>query len=344
MRARQLLPLGVVVLALAGLAWWALDRQAPSDAAVSGEALPGFAARVEALERIEVRGAGDAALVTLVRTDGRWEVSERAGWPANEREISRALFRLGEAQRVEAKTNNPALHARLGVEDVAKPEAKGAELRFIGGGEPMALVVGNNHPVLGGSYARLAGDPQAWLLDEDLAPARDPAAWLDRRLVDLPLARIERVRMAPAKGRDFRLVRGDGGFALDGAARASDAATATAGTVEQLALDDFAADDGTPAAAQTAVFESVDGVTLTVASWQDERGLWARLSVALDADVALAWFAKADETADSPAERLAALEAQVAQWRAAFEGRRFLLPPHKAANLVKSRDDFLESP
>lgn len=344
MRARQLLPLGVLVLALAGLAWWALDRQAPSDAAVSGEALPGFAARVEALERIEVRGAGDAALVTLVRTDGRWEVSERAGWPANEREISRALFRLGEAQRVEAKTNNPALHARLGVEDVAKPEAKGAELRFIGGGEPMALVVGNNHPVLGGSYARLAGDPQAWLLDEDLAPARDPAAWLDRRLVDLPLARIERVRMAPAKGRDFRLVRGDGGFALDGAARASDAATATAGTVEQLALDDFAADDGTPAAAQTAVFESVDGVTLTVASWQDERGLWARLSVALDADVALAWFAKADETADSPAERLAALEAQVAQWRAAFEGRRFLLPPHKAANLVKSRDDFLESP
>lgn len=344
MRARQLLPIGVAVLALAGLAWWALDRQAPSDAAVAGEALPGFAARIPALERIEVRGAGGAALVTLVRANGRWEISERPGWPANEREISRALYRLGQAQRVEAKTDNPALHARLGVEDIAKSDAKGAELRLIGGGEPMALVVGNNHPVLGGSYARLAGEPQAWLLDEDLAPARDPAAWLDRRLVDLPLARIERVRIVPAKGRDFRLVRGEGGFALDGAARASDAATATAATVEQLALDDFAADDGAPAAAQTAVFESVDGVTLTLATWQDERGLWARLSVALDADVALAWFAKADETADPPEQRLAALEAQVAQWRGAFEGRRFLLPPHKAANLVKSRDDYRESP
>lgn len=344
MRARQLLPWGLVVLALAGLAWWALDRQAPSDEAVSGEALPGFAARIVKLERIEVRGAGNAALVTLQREGGRWQVLERAGWPANEREISRALFRLGEAKRVEAKTDNPALHARLGVEDIAAPEAKGAELRFTGGGEPMALVVGSNHPVLGGSYARVAGEPQAWLLDEDLAPARDPAAWLDRRLVDLPLARVERVRVAPAKGRAFVLVRRDEGFALDGAAQASDAATATAGVVEQLALDDFAAADGSPAAAQTAVFESVDGVKLTVASWQDERGLWARLSVALDADTALAWFAKADETADPPQQRLAALEAQVAQWRQAFEGRRFLLPPHKAANLVKPRDDYLGSP
>lgn len=344
MRARQLLPWGVAVLALAGLAWWALDRQAPSDAAVAGEALPGFAARIEALERIEVRGAGNAALVTLVRANGRWEVLERAGWPANEREISRALFRLGEAQRVEPKTNNPALHARLGVEDISKPDAKGAELRFIGGGEPMALVVGSNHPVLGGSYARLAGDPQAWLLDEDLAPARDPAAWLDRRLADLPLARIERVRVSPASGRGFLLVRRDGGFALDGAASGSDAATATAGTVEQLALDDFAADDGTPPAKQTAVFESVDGVSLTVASWQDERGVWARLSVALDREAALAWFAKADETADPPEQRLAALEAQLAEWREDFSGRRFLLPPHKAANLIKSRDDYLESP
>ncbi|MBW8310517.1 MAG: hypothetical protein K0M64_00660, partial [Rhizobium sp.] len=60
MRARQLLPWSVAVLALAGLAWWALDRQAPSDVAVSGEALPGFAARIEALERIEVGGGGGA--------------------------------------------------------------------------------------------------------------------------------------------------------------------------------------------------------------------------------------------------------------------------------------------
>ncbi|WP_374605337.1 DUF4340 domain-containing protein [Arenimonas sp.] len=344
MRARQLLPWAVAVLVLAGLAWWALDRQASSGAAAAGEALPGFAARIETLERIEVRGAGDTALVTLVRGDGRWEILERAGWPANEREISRALYRLGQARRVEAKTDNPALHARLGVEDISSPDAKGAELRFTGGGEPMALVVGSNHPMLGGSYARLAGDPQAWLLDEDLAPARDPANWLDRRLADLPLARIQRVRVSPAAGRAFSLVRKDDGFALDGAKRASDVATATAGTPEQLALDDFAADDGTPAAAQTAVFESVDGVSLTVASWQDERGLWARLSVALDREAALAWFAKAEEAAEPPEQRLAALEAQLAEWRADFSGRRFLLPPHKAANLLRSIDEYREAP
>ena len=343
MRTRSLLLMAVVALGLAALAAWALVQRGGSAPASTGEALRGFADRIETLERVEVRGAGDGLLVSLVRRGEGWEVEQYPGWPANQREISRALFRLGEARRIEAKTDKPALHARLGVEDVGQAEAKGTELRFEGGGDTLRLVVGRNHPGLGGSYVRVADEDASWLIDADLSPARDPVAWLDRRLVDLPLARTERVRIQPASGRAFSLVRSGEGFVVQGApaGRSLDAqTTATAALPEQLALDGLAPDDGQEASRRH-VYETVDGLRLEVASWQDEAGTWARLSLALDEDVATAWFKQAGDDAEPEAERLQRLRAQVAGWQGRFEGRRFLLPPHKAANLLASRAEHL---
>jgi hypothetical protein len=395
-RLKSLAVAGVVVLALAGAAWWLLERESAGASQEPGLALPGFAGRVGAIDEIEVRGAGDVVLVRIEKHDGTWRMPARDGWPANQREVSRALFRLGEARRIEAKTRNPDLHARLGVESIASPGAKGTELRLDGGeGGPVRLVVGNNHPALGGSYVRLGDDPQAWLLDEDIGPAREPTDWLDRRLIDIPMARIEEVRIAPAGGRAFRLSRVEDRFSLDGQPPAAmtdpDAGNGTAGFTDQLPFDDLAADSGAKAT-QVADFIGVDGVTVRISAWKDERGTWARLSATLDEARALAWFEQADaaaaaaaeksaagdatgdadpseiaanaiaandtaasETAGSeadasdtdaaattpPAERVAALRAKVEAWQANLDGRQFLLPPYKAAPLMRSRDDYL---
>ena len=366
MRALLALALGVVVAA--GLAWWLLDRQAPGDAAAQALALPGFAARVESINRVEVLGAGGKTLVLIEKSDGTWRMPDRDGWPANQREVGSALFRLGQARRLEAKTANPARHARLGVEDVSGPDAKGAQLRLSGGeGEAVRITVGNNHPSLGGSYVRIGDDPQAWLLDEDIAPARSAPDWLDRRLLDVPMARVDRIRVTPAEGRGFVLARVDDRFSLDGLAPTAmanpDAGNTTGGFTDQLALDDVAADAGAPAT-QTAVFESFDGLRITVAAWPQDGGTWARLAVELDEARARDWFAgtqadaadapdapdaadaadAADAEAPPPSadQRLAELKAQVAQWQSSFAGRQFLLPPHKAEGLMRSRNDYLD--
>ena len=367
MRARQLVMAAVVVAGLAGAAWWLLDRQATGERPEAGRLLPGFDQRIEAIDTIEVRVAGATPRVRIEKRDGQWVMPDRDGWPANQREVSRALFRLAEARRIEPKTRNPALHARLGVEDITAPEAKGAELRLAGGGDPVTLVVGNNHPSLGGSYVRVGDEPQAWLLDEDIGPAREPTDWLDRRLLDIPMARIEEVRVAPAGVRAFRLSRVDDRFSLDGrpptAMTDVAAGNGTAGFTDQLPFDDLATDTGTEAT-QVVDFIGVDGVAVRIAAWRDERGTWARLSATLDEAQALAWFEQADaaaaeqaandaDSADagagdeggdvtkSPAERVAALRAKVDGWQASFEGRQFLLPPYKAAPLMRSRNDYL---
>lgn len=402
MRTRWLLPATIVVFALAGAAWWLLDRQATDTVEDPGLALPGFAERVDAIDSLEVRGAGEALLVRIEKRDGVWRMPDRDDWPANQREVSRALYRLGQARRIEPKTRDPARHARLGVEAIDLPGAKGAALWLDGGeGGPVRLVVGNNHPSLGGSYVRVGDDPQAWLLDEDIGPAREPTDWLDRRLLDLPMARIEEVRVAPAGGRAFRLSRVEDRFSLDGRSpdlmTDPDAGNGTAGFTDQLPFDDVAADDGSEAI-QVVDFIGLDGVAVRVAAWTDARGTWARLSASFDEAAALAWFTRADAMAaaasdasqeaaqgaardaasvdgaagegaamaagkagaggdvadgagdaasppaESPAQRAAALRAKVEAWQASFEGRRFLLPPYKAAPLMRGRDDYLAGP
>lgn len=357
MRTRTLLALTLAVMAASGLAWWLLERDAAGGEVSEALALPGFAARVDAIDRIEVLGAGAKTLVLIEKRDGTWRMPDRDGWPANQREVGNALFRLGQARRLEAKTANPARHARLGVEDIAVADAKGSQLRLSGGpGEPVRITVGNNHPSLGGSYVRVGDDPQAWLLDEDIAPALSAPDWLDRRLFDVPMARIDRIRVTPATGGAFSLSRVDDRFSIDGlspdAMENPDAGNATGGFTDQLALDDVAADSGSQAT-QTVVFETLDGLRLTVAAWPQDDGTWARLDVVLDEARAAAWLARPQASAAaqgedtraakaaSPDRRVAGLRAQVEAWRKSFGGRRFLLPPQKAEGLMRSRDDYL---
>lgn len=367
MKARLLAGAGLATVLLAAGAWWLLERPVAGDGAAGSLLLPELAARLETIDRLQVRGAGDQVLVDIEKSDGRWRMPSRLDWPANQREISRALFRLSQARRLEAKTANPERHARLGVESVADAGARGSELHLSGGGEPLRLTIGDNHPSLGGSYARVGDEAQAWLLDVDVAPARNPVDWLDRRLLDLPLARVSQVRITPSSGRAFRLTRADDDrFSLDGQPSAAlgnpDDGNATAAALEQLVLDDVAADSGAPAR-QTLVYESEDGVVVTVAAWRQDDGTWARLEAGLDEARAGEWLARVPapdagdaaapsaDADDAPAadvdattdrdDRLETLRRRVARWQARFEGRQFLLPPQKAANLMKSREDYL---
>jgi hypothetical protein len=351
MRAGRLAVLALLVLALGGLAWWVLERDAGGSAADEALLLPGFAASSQDVDRIQVQAAGGEVIVEIVKRDGLWRMPDRQDWPANQREVSQALFRLGEARKLEAKTATPALHVRLGVEDVAAPEAKGAQLNLSGGGQAWHITVGKNHPALGGSYVRLSDQAQTWLLDSDIAPARNPVDWLDRRLLDIPLARIDAVRISPSGGRPFALGRRDDALRLDDVASAAladaDAGNATGGFTDQLAFDDVAADAGT-AALQTVEFESVEGIRVRVEAWTESTGTWARLSAQLDVPTAREWLAREPEAeaedAQAPEVRLQAVEARVAEWQARFQGHQFLLPPFKAEHLMKARDAYLAEP
>ncbi len=301
--------------------------------------LPTLAGRQEQLDRVQLRGAGNKVLVTLSRERGSWRVVERNDWPADPGRLSQYLFVLMQARRAEAKTANPTLYARLGVQPVSGAAASGTELTLAAGNRSNHIVIGKEHEVLEATYVRVDADPQAWLTDVSVAFDPDPATWLDHRLVDVPLARVARVRVRDAVGTGFSLSHRDDRFRVDGvpsgAMGDSQQGDAVAGAMQQLRLEDVAPDDG-KAWQRELVFELVDGMSLTVHAWHVGEQAWIRLAATTDRQKADAWTRQSGRggARESAHEREATLNAL-------FAKRRFLIGDDIARLLMLGKDEIL---
>jgi hypothetical protein len=116
MRASQVLSLAVAGLALAGVGLWLVSRrEADSTAEPSGPVLALKQNDLNAVTRLQIF-KGDGSHVTLTRDATRWVVAER-NYPADTGQVRKLLLDLSALQIEEQKTSDPALYAKLGVED-----------------------------------------------------------------------------------------------------------------------------------------------------------------------------------------------------------------------------------
>ena len=325
---------------LAGMALLVGCEQTPPPAPAP-LALPALAARIDRIDEVRIRGAGGRVLVTLHKQGGAWRVLERDNWPATPGLVDTALFALSRAHLAEGKTDQAKLYPRLGVEDVSRPDAQGVEIRMSGGGPPMSLVVGKEHPKLDGNYVRVDGQARAWLTDVALSFERQPDGWIDRSLIDLPMARIAEVRVEPNPGKAFVLAPRGGRFwpqdAPGPAATATHAGDALAGVLDQLAFDDLSGAAAAAGIDRRLQFIAVDGRVVDVQLWRVQGRVWARFSASLDAARATAWRAQAGAAADANA----AVGKALAEWQQRFAGHAFELPAYQASILYTSRDQIL---
>lgn len=304
-----------------------------------GLLLPGLAAGQDKLDRLQLRGAGHKVLVTLNRQRGAWLVAERNGWPADTGKLSQFLFQLAQARRAEAKTSNPRLYARLGVEPVSQPGASGTELTLSTGKSANSIVIGHEHDVLDANYVRVEGQAQVWLTDVPIVFEPDPVSWLDQRLIDVPLSRVLKVSVEPVQGRSFTLSHRDDRFRLDDAPSAamheSNQGDAMASVLDQLRLDDVALDDGVVKERQVR-YDLVDGSSVTLQAWHVGEHAWIRLAAALDED-RLAQWARIGGKPRSASE----VRQRVQSWNRRFDAHRFLLADKIAATLMLDHDEVL---
>src|SRR5690606_19131546 len=141
------------------------------------------------IRTIRIRTAGDVLEATLVRGESGWAVEERDGWPVDVGKLRDFLLKLAQAKRIEAKTDNPSLYYKLGVEDIATKDTPGVQLAFEGLAQPLKLIVGRNVVRGTGTYARIVGEAPSWQTDADLAVDTDAASWLQRDIVDIAAGR-----------------------------------------------------------------------------------------------------------------------------------------------------------
>ncbi|MEO6064396.1 MAG: DUF4340 domain-containing protein [Lysobacterales bacterium] len=196
----------VTGLVVAGAAWISTRKGADSEAD-SELWLPGLRGDLDRISAIQLTGAGNQRLVTIERGDSGFVVVERGGYRADTAILRKLLLQLADARLVEAKTTRADRHSTLGVESVASPKATGVRVEIKGAAKPLSFTVGRTADQLGGgTFVRLGEHAEAWLVSGNLVVEREPGRWLEKRIVDIPAARIERIDVQ-SKGDGFALVR-----------------------------------------------------------------------------------------------------------------------------------------
>ncbi|MFU8821057.1 MAG: DUF4340 domain-containing protein [Gammaproteobacteria bacterium] len=293
MKSRTLLILALATL-LAILFAWVLQR-GPLPGAPGQPLLPQLAPQLNDVRALVIEPAAGEAF-RLERSADGWRAPAKNGYRVDMGKVRRLLSRLADARVVETKTAIPALHDRLGVEDVAGRPGSGVLLGVDGIEEIPPIFIGQRETRgLTGTYVRLAGDPTALLVDQDLQLERTVVDWLDREVLDIPPEDIAALQISRPDGETLRIERDDldifrianmpEGFRPSGPTAAESVARALAG----LRLDDVRPlDGGLPEQPPTlATFSVRDGLTIEARSWETDSPTegatyWVAFSAAAD--------------------------------------------------------------
>ena len=167
--------------------------------------LPNLVATVNDVRELNVVHAGRT--ITLKRGEPGWVMTEKNGYPADEKKIRDAVVNLSQLRLVEGKTRRADRFPRLEVEDVAAAESKSRlfRLKNAAGDNLAEVIVGKKRYNLGGDvdqgvYVRLPGEEQAWLARGALDIGKDEKDWLDTAVVDIRIKRTRRVSTIAADG------------------------------------------------------------------------------------------------------------------------------------------------
>jgi hypothetical protein len=324
--------LAILVLAIVAAA---TGNRGVTRPAANSKALPQLAARLGDLTWIRLARGGTSANFARVGSD--WLVVEKGNYPAAADNVHQMLLALADLTLVEAKTRRPELLPRLGLDDPANGRSTLVAVQDTSGEVVVSLIVGKTRrDALGGGndgvYVRRPGEDQAWLARGTLDLSGDVVSWLDRRIVDIPDARVAKVALTDPAGASVVLSRAapEADFAVENPP--ADAKFKSAAVLREpaSALDSLILDDVRPAPEMqvpdnglaTASFTTFEGLVVNLRLFERDKVNWLAL----------------DTAASGPAEAESKdINARVMHWT-------YAIPLYKA-NMLRTRlADLIEPP
>jgi hypothetical protein len=292
MSSRRFIGLLVAALVVLAAALYVGSKRNAGESSAQGTLfLPQLASALGTVSAIDLQKGAPTPAVTLHRAGEQWSVAQRGDYPADASKVHKLLLSLADAKIVEEKTSDPANFAIIGVEDPAGAKAAGTQITLTTKDGKSSVIVGK--PTGGGNFARRGGEDRSFTVEPGIAADVLPTAWIDSRLLDVPLAQIQSVEEKPASGPGYALHRlkpGEDGFALDGAPPAgrkaldAKALAPSASALSSLTAEDVAAASGIDfSKSSQAVFTLADGnvITVTGAAADDKR--WIEVQSTKDA-------------------------------------------------------------
>lgn len=365
MKTHTVAIIAFVAAALALAAYLTTSRSgpaAPDPTAASGPALPTLAAKINDAAEVVVRRPSGS--FTFRRAGDGWGLTEKAGYPVNFENVRALIISLADLKLVEAKTTNPALYSRIGVQDIAAGEGGTeesaaesqhvqVEVRDSAGGVLGSVILGTQKwgptPEV---FIRRAGEAQSWLARGRVDVPSDQMSWVDKSAINIPRDRIQRSTIADAAGAAItvsRISRQIPTFIVENIPDGRELTAPSAGDqignlLSYLSFDDVApveSIDFSSTPAHTATVHTFDGLIVIIRTALAAETTWARIEVAYQAPPA-----PAENTDGQPSEPDAAsmdaakLEAE--QLRSRLAPWAFKLQDHKLRVLQTTWDSLLK--
>jgi hypothetical protein len=313
-------------------------------------------------ETAEIIGTSNEGTFTLLGRDGRWLVKEKNEYPADTDKVHQLLVGLSQLRRVEPKTSNPELYAKIGVEDVTVEGAKSLRitLKSTDGRVLADLLVGNRqfgkaNPSLSEYFVRVAGELQARLVEGKIPEEKSVLRWLDQRLLDLNADRVREVQVTHPDGQKVIVRRKEPSVAdyeLVGLPKGAEIESAYAVNSIGNTLTSLTLDDVKPTAAVsfsgkdplTVELSTFDGLRVNMQAIKDGDQNLARFRATFDSTLAEQTKTDTDQKPDktSPLKQAEAVKQEVDALNKRWKEWVYVVPRYRIDSLAKKNSELIK--
>ncbi|HIE00375.1 MAG TPA: DUF4340 domain-containing protein [Thiotrichaceae bacterium] len=311
--------------------------------------------------------------ITLMLSDKQWGLKEKHHYPVAVEKVHNLLFGLAGLTILEAKTSNPALYSKIGVEAVTEEGAKSTLLTLKNAqGETVAsVIIGNDRTAKIDStrqeiYLRKPDEKQTWLTLGRLPVEKTVGDWLEEEIVDIDGDNVRQISITHPDGESLLISKATpenkdyqiADLPDNASIKSPYTLRSLAGTLSHLNLDDSVPASDIKFAKQKthrAVFSTFDGLEITLFTMKKDDKHYAQLSAAFNPEMVWVEPPKSDEALpkDSIHQSVAAhdemkdepevdIKQQAETLNAKFKGWVYELAAYKVDDLEKKREDLIE--
>ena len=199
----------VVLTSVALLVLWVftLKDESPDRSGADTLLLPEISEQINVVDRVEIVTAGNQVVASLVKSEEGWQLEQMDGYRADWQGLQTLLSALAQARIVETKTDKSEYYSRLGVEDIAAPDAGGVLVKLGIGDQITGIVIGHQAQARPGQYVRLQRSAASALIDRRLDVSTESSDWVDATIVDINAAEVAEVEIIHPTGERVLVMR-----------------------------------------------------------------------------------------------------------------------------------------
>ncbi|MBT0585756.1 DUF4340 domain-containing protein [Alteromonas oceanisediminis] len=198
MKAKMFLALVIALVCSVGLSLWLLKQDSTSYSA-SEPLLENATELLASLDAVSIENS-EGVVFSAVLTNGaepQWlatHLDSDLRFPVEREALVSLVSALNQAVKLEAKTNRPENHQRLGLDNVTNGDSRAHAVSLSGTSGQRTLLVGDDASSGLGSFVRFDNETQTWLIDQVIALPQDSGSWLKNPALSVSLDNVLRVQ------------------------------------------------------------------------------------------------------------------------------------------------------